>query len=80
MTARECSCARCHPATLTGIEKEGLRDLVEKFRVLGAKDQLDPDEWVTVPTDDGGVRIQVKGVEQVIEDIIANSRGDVDAA
>ena len=82
MTARECSCAKCHPNAakagedkpLTGIEKAALEPLRKQYLARGPLDGL-----VNEVDADGLVTFRLPSlVEQLDEWIGKNLKGEVD--
>ena len=72
-----CDCNRHKDAWLTGIERAGLDDLVQKFRVLGPDDQ--PIFGVNVDASGCVTDLPVFPWEAVLEMVERDCIGDVDA-
>lgn len=78
----DCDCHKCLSAQwtaepLTGIEKAALQPLKDTYAHLDWRDQPYANEWVTVPQDDGGVRIRAKTAAEQLEELIAKCVGEV---
>lgn len=75
-----CPCHGCHrEAWLTGIERAGLKPLQRQWATLGPADQPDHHEFVTVPSEDGGVVTRPPSLEEQMERIIEQWVGEVRA-